>query len=86
MSAPILFGRRMKRYVPGAAQVGYRLDSGPFSFRLIEVAKQRGTSHRALLVVNETYHESQDRTTQAGAIRSLTAMRSRLVRQLQDKK
>lgn len=85
MPTPYLFGRRMKRYMPGVSVCGYRLDVGPFSFRLIEVEKQRGTSHRALVVVNDTYHESQDRATQDGALRSLTAMRNRLVRQLQDK-
>jgi hypothetical protein len=80
MPSPILFGRRMKRF----ANV-WILDIGPLTFNALEFENRPRRPYRALMLCGGVLHEHRECLTLSQALRSLVAMRNRLVRQLQDK-
>jgi hypothetical protein len=82
--SPILFGRRMKRWVYGPFN-GWRLESGPFVFRVNVPDADEDQTFTATLIINDKFQAHRDSRSLDGALRSLTAMRDRLVRQLGDK-
>lgn len=81
-----LFGRRMKLHHCDGLTVKrcrWELVRGPFEFSVYHDG-YLGNFRARVSLGHEVFSE-QNRTTLEGALRSLTSMRNRLVRQLQDK-